>query len=128
LEKIAHCKAVTVTAQEEPFIWTAFDYTKGGQIFMALTKIEIVNMLYEHIGLPKNECVRIVESFFDIIKSELEKGNSIMVSGFGKWTVNSKKARRGRNPQTGKDLTIDARKVVTFKPSAVLRDEMNANK
>lgn len=93
---------------------------------MKLTKIEVVNMLYEQIGLPKIECVRIVESFFNIIKSELEKGNPVMVSGFGKWTVNSKKARRGRNPQTGKELTIKARKVVTFRPSPVLRDELNS--
>jgi integration host factor subunit alpha len=93
---------------------------------MALTKIEVVNMLYEHTGLPKNECISIMESFFDIIKSELEEGNPVMVSGFGKWTVYSKKARRGRNPQTGKDLTIEARKIVTFKASPVLRDELNA--
>ena len=92
---------------------------------MALTKIEIVNMLYEDIGIPMIESARIVESFFDIIKSELAEGNPVMVSGFGRWTVNSKKARKGRNPQTGKDLTIKARKVVTFKPSPVLRDELN---
>ena len=92
---------------------------------MALTKIEVVNMLNEQIGLPKVECVRIVESFFDIIKSELSNGNDVMISGFGKWMINSKKARRGRNPQTGKDLTIAARKVVTFKASPVLRDELN---
>jgi len=92
---------------------------------MAITKIEVVNMLYEHIGLPKNECLNLVESVLEIIKSELEKGNTVMVSGFGKWMVNSKKARKGRNPQTGKALTIAARKVVTFKASAVLRDELN---
>ena len=92
---------------------------------MAITKIEVVNMLYEHIGIPKVECVRIIESVLEIIKSELEKGNTVMVSGFGKWSVNSKKARKGRNPQTGKDLTIKARKVVTFKASPVLRDELN---
>jgi integration host factor subunit alpha len=92
---------------------------------MAMTKIEIVNMLYEQIGIPKAECISIMESFFEIIKSELEKGNDVMVSGFGKWMVNSKKARKGRNPQTGKDLTIRARKVVTFKASSVLRDELN---
>jgi len=51
---------------------------------MAITKIEIINMLYEHIGSPKAECIRIVESFFNIIKSELEKGNPVMISGFGK--------------------------------------------
>jgi integration host factor subunit alpha len=92
---------------------------------MALTKIEIVNMLYEHIGLPKNGCIRIVESFFDIIKSEIEKGNPVMVSGFGKWTVKAKRERKGRNPQTGEVLSIKARKVVTFKQSVVLRDVLN---
>ena len=92
---------------------------------MALTKIEIVNMLYEHIGIPKTECVNLIESVFEIIKDELGKGNPVMISGFGKWTVMKKKARKGRNPQTGKSMTIDARKVVTFKPSPVLRDEMN---
>ena len=94
---------------------------------MALTKIEIVNMLYEHDGIPKIECIRIVESFFDIIKSELEKGNPVMVSGFGKWTVKAKRERNGRNPQTGKDLTIKARKVVSFKPSALLKNELNTD-
>jgi len=93
---------------------------------MAITKIEIINMLYEHIGIPKAGCTSIVESFFDIIKSELEKGNPVMVSGFGKWTVKAKKARKGRNPQSGADLTIAARRVVTFKPSNVLRDAVNS--
>jgi integration host factor subunit alpha len=92
---------------------------------MTLTKIEIVNLLNEQIGIPKVECTRIVESFFDIIKSELDKGNPVMVSGFGKWTVKAKRERKGRNPQTGEDLSIRARKVVTFRPSAVLRDAVN---
>ena len=92
---------------------------------MTLTKIEIVNMLNEQIGIPKVECIRIVESFFDIIKSELEKGSPVMVSGFGKWTVKAKKARVGRNPKTGENVTIEARKVVTFRPSPVLRDDLN---
>jgi integration host factor subunit alpha len=92
---------------------------------MALTKIEIVDMLNEHIGIPKVECIRIVESFFDIIKSELEKGNPVMVSGFGKWTVKTKRERIGRNPQTGEKLSISARNVITFKESVVLRDALN---
>jgi integration host factor subunit alpha len=92
---------------------------------MTLTKIEIVNMLNEHIGIPKVECTRIVESFFDIIKSELDKGNPVMVSGFGKWTVKAKRERKGMNPKTGESIAIKARKVVTFKPSAVLRDVVN---
>jgi integration host factor subunit alpha len=93
---------------------------------MTLTKIEIVNLLNEQIGIPKVECTRIVESFFDIIKFELDEGNPVMVSGFGKWTVKAKRERKGRNPQTGEDLSIRARKVVTFKPSAVLRDTLNS--
>ena len=92
---------------------------------MALTKIEVVNMLNVQIGIPKVECTRIVESFFDIIKSELDKGNPVMVSGFGKWTVKAKRERKGRNPYTGEVLSIRARKVVTFRPSAVLRDTLN---
>jgi len=92
---------------------------------MALTKIEVVNMLNEQIGFPKVECIRIVESFIDIIKSELDKGNPVMISGFGKWTVKAKRERKGRNPQTGENVTIEARKVVTFRPSAVLRDDLN---
>ena len=92
---------------------------------MKMTKAEIIDMLNEHIGIPKVECVRIVESFFDIIKSELENGNPVMISGFGKWTVKAKRERRGRNPQTGQNMPIEARKVVTFKPSAVLRGALN---
>ena len=92
---------------------------------MSMTKSEIIESLSEQTGLTKKECVSAVESTFEIIKDELEKGNSVKVSGFGKWTVNSKRARNGRNPQTGDRMTIDARKVVTFKPSLVLKDTLN---
>jgi len=88
---------------------------------MSMTKIDIIDSIYEKIGIPKKDCVRIVESLFDIIKDDLNKGNDVMISGFGKWTVKAKKARKVRNPQTGGPLTIDARKVVTFRPSKVLR-------
>ena len=93
---------------------------------MALTKMGVVNMLYEHIGIPKVECAQLVESVFDIIKDELGKGNPIKISGFGKWTVKSKRARKGRNPLTGKVVIIAARKVVTFKASPNLRDVLNS--
>jgi len=92
---------------------------------MSLTKRDIIESVYEHIDRPKTECIDIVESFFHIIKSELEKGNDVMISGFGKWTVKEKNKRMGRNPQTGEDMTIDARKVITFKPSNVLRDKVS---
>ncbi len=92
---------------------------------MSLTKVEIIDTIYEKIGIPKKDCIRLVESIFEIIKDDLEKGNDVMISGFGKWTVKAKKKRKGRNPQTGKELIIDARKVVTFKPSHVLKKTVN---
>ncbi len=92
---------------------------------MSLTKIDIIDSIYEKLGIPKKECVSIVESIFTIIKEDLDQGNDVMISGFGKWTVKAKKKRKGRNPQTGESLMIDARKVVTFKPSQVLRGAVN---
>jgi len=92
---------------------------------MSLTKVDIIESIYEKLGIPKKDCVRIVESVFEIIKDDLDKGNDVMISGFGKWTVKAKKKRKGRNPQTGESLMIDARKVVTFKPSQVLRGSVN---
>jgi integration host factor subunit alpha len=93
---------------------------------MSLTKIEIINSVYEQIGISKKDSVRIVESIFEIIKDELDKGKAVKISGFGKWAVKAKKKRKGRNPQTGEALMIDARKVITFKPSNVLRDALNS--
>jgi len=92
---------------------------------MSLTKIDIIDSIYEKLGIPKKECVSIVESIFEIIKEDLDQGNDVMISGFGKWSVKVKKKRKGRNPQTGESLMIDARKVVTFKPSQVLRAAVN---
>jgi integration host factor subunit alpha len=93
---------------------------------MSLTKIDIIDSIYEQLTIPKKGCVNIVESLFEIIRDDLGKGNDLKISGFGKWTVKSKKKRKGRNPQTGENLTIDARRVVTFKSSTVLRDALNS--
>ena len=93
---------------------------------MSMTKIDITRSICEQFGIPKKNCVSIVESVFEIIKDDLNKGNNVMISGFGKWTVKAKKERRGRNPKTGKEVMIDARTVVTFKPSTVLRDVLNS--
>ena len=90
-----------------------------------MTKSEIIDLLFEKTGLTKKECASAMESTIDIIKSELESGNDVKISGFGKWNVKSKKERNGRNPKTGKAMKISARKVVSFKPSAVLRDAVN---
>ena len=90
-----------------------------------MTKIDIVQNVYEKIGLSKNESVQIVESFFDIIKDALVAGENVKISGFGNFTVKEKKSRRGRNPQTGEEMEISARKVLVFKSSNILRDSLN---
>ena len=92
---------------------------------MSMTKIDIINSAYENLGISKKDSVNAVDSVFEIIKDELDKGNAVKISGFGKWTVKAKKVRKGRNPQTGEALTINARKVVTFKPSQVLKASIN---
>ena len=92
---------------------------------MALKKREIIDLLHEKAGLTKKVSASVVESTFDIIKEELGKGNYLKISGFGKWNVLHKKARKGRNPQTGDAMTISARKVVMFKTSTILKDKLN---
>ena len=92
---------------------------------MALTKNEIVKSIYDNTKFSKKDCLRIFKSVFEIIKSELENGNRIMISSFGIWNVKSKEERKGRNPQTGERIVIKARKVVTFKPSPVLKDVLH---
>ena len=91
-----------------------------------MTKIDITESVCEKLGIHKKECAGIIESLFEIIKDDLDKGHNVMISGFGKWTVKAKKKRKGRNPQTGEAIMIDARRVVTFKPSGVLRDAVNS--
>ncbi|MFP3868884.1 MAG: integration host factor subunit alpha [Desulfobacteraceae bacterium] len=88
---------------------------------MPLTKAVLVQVLFEKEILSKAEAARAVDTVFGLMKQALVSGEDVLISGFGKWTVKNKKERRGRNPQTGQDLTIDARRVVTFKPSGVLR-------
>jgi len=92
---------------------------------MALTKIDLVDMIYSELDIPKKECAGLVESFFDIIEDELVKGADVKISGFGKWTVKQKSPRIGRNPQTGEQMIIDARRVVTFKSAPTLRSVIN---
>ncbi len=90
-----------------------------------MTKADLVDSIYERIGLSKKESIQIVELVFEIMRSELEKGNKVKISGFGNFNVRDKNIRRGRNPQTGESLMLDARKVVTFKPSGLLRKKVN---
>lgn len=91
---------------------------------MALTKSDIVAKVHE-LGFSKIKSVEIIESLLEIMKSTLENGEDVLISGFGKFCVKHKRARRGRNPATGDDLTLKERKVVTFKCSGKLRDMLN---
>ena len=93
---------------------------------MALTKDRIINRVHEEVGLGKSQARRVVESLFEIMKEALEKEDNLLISGFGKFMVKNKRTRRGRNPQTKKDLLLRARKVVIFKTSGVLRKKMNS--
>lgn len=92
---------------------------------MAMTKNDLIDLLYDQAGLTKKECASAVESTFDIIKEELGKGNPVKIASFGKWTVKHKKDRKGRNPQTGEAMTISSRNVVSFHSSPVLKKAMN---
>ena len=92
---------------------------------MALTKNVIVEKIQAGLGFPKIHSSEITESLLELIKSSLESGDDVLVSGFGKFCVNDKKARKGRNPATGEDAILPARRVVTFKCSGKLRDKVN---
>src|SRR5512147_15069 len=90
-----------------------------------MTKVDIIENIYEKVGFSKKEVSKIVESVFDIIKETLEKEDKIKISGFGNFVIRKKKSRRGRNPQTGTDIEITARRILTFKPSQVLKGGLN---
>lgn len=92
---------------------------------MALTKEKIINSIYYQVGLSKSQSRAVVESLLEIMKRTLENGENILISGFGKFEVKKKSARRGRNPQTTEDLQLRARRVVVFKTSGVLRNKIN---
>ena len=92
---------------------------------MAMTKLDIVQNVSDKLGLSKRDSSRIVESVFEIMKEQLSKGNTVKISGFGNFVVKNKKARKGRNPQTGSEMEISARKVLTFKSSQVLKKTLN---
>ncbi len=94
---------------------------------MAMTKADIVEALYEKVGFSKKEAADLVELVFDTIKTTLSQGQKIKISGFGNFVVREKRSRIGRNPQTGESIEIGARRVLTFRPSQVLRAEVNAS-
>jgi len=86
-----------------------------------LTKAEISDVLFERLGLNKREAKDIVEGFFDEIRAALERGDGVKLSGFGNFQVRDKPQRPGRNPKTGEEIAITARRVVTFHASQKLK-------
>ena len=92
---------------------------------MTLTKAHIVKAIAEQVGLPKKQSSEIVETLLELIKSTLESGEDVLFSGFGKFCVQEKNERKGRNPATGEGMLLPPRRVVTFKCSGKLRDKIN---
>jgi len=92
---------------------------------MTLKKLHIIELIQKKLELTGAESYKIVENLVEIIKRTLESGDDVMISGFGKFNVKEKKIRRGRNPATGEDMMLDARRVVTFICSGPLRNKIN---
>lgn len=90
-----------------------------------MTKADIIENVYAKVGFSKKESAEIVEAVFDTMKDNLERGEKIKISGFGNFIVREKKSRIGRNPQTGEEIEICARRVLTFRPSQVLKTALN---
>ena len=90
-----------------------------------MTKADIVDQIANKTGFTKPESFDLVESVISIIKETLADGETLKISGFGNFVVTEKNDRRGRNPQTGEEITFEARRVLTFKPSQMLKDAMN---
>ena len=95
---------------------------------MTLTKAQITDSIHKQVDLPKIKSAQLLDSLLEIIKKTLENGEDVLISGFGKFYVKDKRKRRGRNPQTGKDLMLGERRVVTLKCSRRLRDKVNGRR
>ena len=90
-----------------------------------MTKADIVDQVYVKTGLSKKESADIVEKVFDLVKETVAKGEKIKIAGFGNFVVKEKSTRRGRNPQTGQEIEISSRRILTFKPSQILKSAIN---
>ena len=95
---------------------------------MNLTKASLIDSICSTSNLPKQVSKSAIESVFEKIKGILESGEDVLISGFGKFTIKEKKERKGRNPETGDDMKLRARRVVTFKCSKLMRDKLNPGK
>ncbi|MDX8409448.1 MAG: integration host factor subunit alpha [Mariprofundales bacterium] len=92
---------------------------------MIVTKADIVKAVYERVGLSKSESASIVDDLFEVIRSALERGEDVKLSGFGHFVLRSKNERIGRNPKTGVEIMITPRRVVTFRASPIMKKRMN---
>ena len=93
----------------------------------ALTKAQLADLLFEHIGLNKRESKDMVDAFFDLIVQSLVDGQDVKLSGFGNFQIRTKAPRPGRNPRTGETIPIEARRVVTFHASSKLKEQIHGN-
>jgi integration host factor subunit alpha len=95
---------------------------------MTLTKAQIAKTIHNRLGFTNARSAELVDSLLETIKGSLENGEDVLITGFGRFCVKEKSKRRGRNPQTGEDLMLDARRVVSFRCSGVLRDKINGKR
>jgi integration host factor subunit alpha len=93
---------------------------------MSLTKAEIANRLFDEVGLNKREAKEFVDAYFEEIRNALDTGENVKLSGFGNYQLREKNQRQGRNPKTGEEIPISARRVVTFRPGQKLRARVEA--
>src|SRR5690349_22146805 len=93
---------------------------------MALTKAEMAERLFEEVGLNKREAKEFVDSFFDVLREALERGQQVKLSGFGNFDLRQKNQRPGSNPKTGEEIPISARTVVTYRPGQQLKERVEA--
>ncbi|MCP9438739.1 MAG: integration host factor subunit alpha [Nitrospira sp.] len=91
-----------------------------------MRKADIANEIFKQVGIPKNEAADIVEYVLNLLKSVLQKGESVKIAGFGNFVVRNKGPRKGRNPRTGEEIGITPRRVVTFRPSQVFKKYVNS--
>ena len=93
---------------------------------MALTKADMAERLFEEVGLNKREAKEFVEAFFELVRGSLENGEQVKLSGYGNFDLRQKNERPGRNPKTGEEIPISARRVVTFRPGQKLKSRVEA--
>lgn len=92
---------------------------------MTVTKDHIINSMCQALDIPKKKSAELLESLLELMAKTLERGEDVLISGFGKFCVKQKNERKGRNPATGEDLMLGSRKVITFKCSPILRSKVN---